>query len=153
MVSLITITIRFLIIWGQVFYSGPPFTKRTDVLPQDRVTSRGRDIRVYTFPIAVKFDRHLGSSAAEMPIKFQSDTIITTSNLAALSFHEIWLIWNTTIHLCLQVQNGSAPAAEVVTTPENGRALNALYAVTIINQTCMFIYLGMMPVSWPESTH
>ena len=33
---------------------------------------------------------HLGSSAAEMTVKFQSDTIIITSNLGALRLHEIW---------------------------------------------------------------
>ena len=38
----------------------------------------------------MKFDRHLGSSAAEMPVKFQSDTIITASDLAASRLHEIW---------------------------------------------------------------
>ena len=33
--------------------------------------------------IALKFDRHLGSSDAKMSVKFQSDTIIIASNLAA----------------------------------------------------------------------
>ena len=60
-----------------------------DVLPQDLVKSRSREIRIQTFPIALKFDRHLGSSAGKMPVKFQSDTIIKTSNLAASSLHEI----------------------------------------------------------------
>ena len=59
------------------------FTKRTDVLPQYLVKSRSREIRVYTFPIALKFNRHFGSSVAEMPVKFQSDTNIITSNLLA----------------------------------------------------------------------
>ena len=60
---------------------GPLFTKRADVLPQDLVKTRNHKIRISTFPIALKCDRHLGSSAAEMPVKFQSDTVITTSNL------------------------------------------------------------------------
>ena len=30
------------------------------------------------------------ASAAEMPVKFQSDTTIATSNLAASRLHEIW---------------------------------------------------------------
>ena len=69
--------------------AGPLFTKRTDVLPQDLMKSRSREIRVDTFPIALKFDRQLGSSAAEMPVKFQSDKIIMTSNPAVSRFHEI----------------------------------------------------------------
>ena len=40
-------------------------------------------------PIALKFDRHLGSRAAEVPVKFQSDAIIWTTNLVALRLHEI----------------------------------------------------------------
>ena len=68
---------------------GHLFTEQTSVLPQDLVKSRGRDIRVWTIPIPLKFDRHIGSSAAEMPIKFQSDTNIITFNLAASILHEI----------------------------------------------------------------
>ena len=70
--------------------SGPLFTKRTDVLPEDLAKSRTREIRVETFPITLKFDRHLGSGAAEMAVKFQSDTIIITPNLAASWLREIW---------------------------------------------------------------
>ena len=36
--------------------------------------------------MALKFDRHLSSSAAEMPIKFQSDTTIITSKLRLRNF-------------------------------------------------------------------
>ena len=64
--------------------SWPLSTKRTDVLPQYLVKSRSRKIGVQTFAIALQFDRHLGSSAAEMPVKFQSNTIIMTSNLCPL---------------------------------------------------------------------
>ena len=59
-------------------YTGHLFTKRADVLPQDLAKSRSCEIRVYTFPIVLKFDRHLGSTAAEMSVKYQSDTIITS---------------------------------------------------------------------------
>ena len=38
---------------------GPLFTKRADVLPQDFVKSRIREVRVQTFPIALKFHRHM----------------------------------------------------------------------------------------------
>ena len=58
----------------------------TDILPQDLMKFRSHKIRVWTFPITLKFDRHLGNSAAEMPVKFRSDTIIITSRLMALRF-------------------------------------------------------------------
>ena len=68
---------------------GPLFTKRTDVLPQDLMKSRNREIRIQTFPIALKFDKHIGSSAAEMPVKLQSDTTIMSCNLATPRLYEI----------------------------------------------------------------
>ena len=37
----------------------------------------------------VKFDKYMGSSTAELPVKFQSDTIIIRSNLAASRLDEI----------------------------------------------------------------
>ena len=37
----------------------------------------------FGFLIALKFDRHLGSSATEMPVTFRSDTIIITPNHVA----------------------------------------------------------------------
>ena len=40
-------------------------------------------------PIFLKSKRHLGSSAAEISVKLQSDKIITTSNLAASRLHKI----------------------------------------------------------------
>ena len=69
---------------------GPLFTKRTDVMPQDLVKSRSRGIRIYTFPIALKFDCHIGNGAAEMPVKFENDTIIIAPNLAASRLHKNW---------------------------------------------------------------
>ena len=39
--------------------------------------------------IAFRFDRHIGSSAAEVPGKFQNETIIQNTNLAASRLHEI----------------------------------------------------------------
>ena len=56
----------------------PLFTKQMYVLSQDLVKSRSREIRVKTFQIVPKFDKHLGSSAAEVPAKFQNNTIIIT---------------------------------------------------------------------------
>ena len=37
----------------------------------------------------MKFDRHLGSSAADVPVKFQSDTTIESTNLVASRLYEI----------------------------------------------------------------
>ena len=49
------------------------FPKQADVLPQAVLKSRSREIDIYTFIFALKFDGHIGSSAADMPVKFQSD--------------------------------------------------------------------------------
>ena len=49
-------------------------TKRLyEILPQDLLNVRSREIPIWTFPMALTFDRHLGS-------KFQSDTTIIKSN-------------------------------------------------------------------------
>ena len=37
----------------------------------------------------MKFDRHIGSTAAEVPVKFQSDQTILNTNLAASRLYEI----------------------------------------------------------------
>ena len=47
------------------------------------------DILDENLPIAHKFDVHLGSSPAEMPVKLQSDVIFITTNLAASKRYEI----------------------------------------------------------------
>ena len=39
--------------------------------------------------IALKFDRHIGSTAAEVPVKFQSHQTILNTNLAASRLYEI----------------------------------------------------------------
>ena len=69
--------------------SGPLFTKRTDVLPQVLAKSRKSEIKCYNYRIALKFDRHLGSAAAEVPVKFQSDWKNLNPNLAASRLREI----------------------------------------------------------------
>ena len=48
-----------------------------------------RDISFWTFQIALKFDRFLGSVAAEMPVKFQDDVITIAPNLAVSRLYEI----------------------------------------------------------------
>ena len=50
------------------------FAKRADVLPQDIVKSRSREIRCCNYRIALKWDRHLGKAAAEVPDKCQGDS-------------------------------------------------------------------------------
>ena len=69
--------------------SGPLSNKRTGVLPQDPVKSRRREIGCYNDRIALKFDRHLGSTAAEVPVKFQSNWKSLNMNLAAPRLNEI----------------------------------------------------------------
>ena len=76
-------------VWVHLSYAGPPFTKRTGDLPQYFVKSRSREFGCYNDRIALKFHRHLGSRAAEMPVKFQSDWRSLNSNLAASILHEI----------------------------------------------------------------
>ena len=58
------------------------------VLLEDLVKSRSREIRIQAFPIALKFDRHIGSSVAEVPVKLQN-MIINTFNLVASRLREI----------------------------------------------------------------
>ena len=72
------------------FSPGPLFTKQTDILPLDLVKSRSREIGCYNGYIALKFDRHLGSTVAEVRVKFQSDWKSLNQNIAALRLHEIF---------------------------------------------------------------
>ena len=62
---------------------GSLFTKRTDG------KARSREIRCNKDRIAVKFDRHLGYTAAKASVKFQSDWKSLSPNLVALRLHEI----------------------------------------------------------------
>ena len=72
-----------------MWYNASLFTKQTDVLPRDLVKPQSREIRDETLPIGLKFDKRLGSSTAEMPVKYQSDTIIEPPNLSPSRLHEI----------------------------------------------------------------
>ena len=67
----------------------PLFTKRTDVLRQDLMKSPSREIGCYNDRIALKFDMHLGSAAAEVPVKLHSDWKSLIPNLAASRLHEV----------------------------------------------------------------
>ena len=68
---------------------GPRLNIRKDVLSWDLVKSRSREICIKNCSIALKFDRHFGSIAADVPVKFQSDTTILSTNLVASRLHEI----------------------------------------------------------------
>ena len=59
--------------------------------PKRRLFVRSRSHKIGTFNcrIALKFDRHIGSTAAEVPVKFQSDRTILNTNLAASRLYEI----------------------------------------------------------------
>ena len=61
----------------------------TAVLPPNLVKSRTREIGCYNDRIALKFDRHLGSGAAEVPVKFQIVWKSLNPNLAASRLREI----------------------------------------------------------------
>ena len=59
--------------WTILHSSRLRFTKRWNVLPPNFATSRSHEIQCYNDRVALKFDRHLGSSTADMRVKFQSD--------------------------------------------------------------------------------
>ena len=60
-----------------------------DALPPNLVKSQSREIGCYNDCIALKFDRHLGSAAAEVPVKFQSEWNCKNPNLGAPRLHDI----------------------------------------------------------------
>ena len=64
-----------------MFSTGPLFTERTNVLPQDLVESQSREMPDKNFPISLTFETHIGSSTAEVHVELQSDTIIIKHNL------------------------------------------------------------------------
>ena len=53
------------------------------------VRSRSHEIGTLNCRIALTFDRHTGSTAAEVPVKFQSERTILNTNLAASRLYEI----------------------------------------------------------------
>ena len=62
---------------------------REDVSSPNPVKSRSREIECYNDRFAMKFDRHLGSAAAVLPVKFQSDWKSLNPNLPASRLREI----------------------------------------------------------------
>ena len=54
-----------------------------------RPNKRLNKIVSLNYSIALQFDRHIGSTAAEMPVKFQSDRTILNTNLAAMRVCDI----------------------------------------------------------------
>ena len=74
---------------GSEYETGPPFTKRTGVLPQYLVKSRSREIGCYNDRIALKFDMHLGSAATEVPVKYKIYWKSLNPNLVASRLYEI----------------------------------------------------------------
>ena len=69
--------------------SGPRLNIWKDVLSQDLVKYRSHEIGTLNCRIALKFDRHIGSNATKVPVKFQSDRTILNTNLVASRLHEI----------------------------------------------------------------
>ena len=72
-------------------YTRPLFTKRTKFLPKELMKSQSPEIGCHKDHIAMKFDRHNGSAAAEVPVKLQSDQKSLNHNLVALRHHE--MLW------------------------------------------------------------
>ena len=54
-----------------------------------RLVVRSRSLGIWILPIALAFESLLGGTAANVPVKFQSDAIIKTINVTAVRFHEI----------------------------------------------------------------
>ena len=59
--------------------------------PKRRLIARSwnREIRSLIYRIALKFDRHLGSTAADVPVKLKSDQTILNTNLVVSRLCEI----------------------------------------------------------------
>ena len=62
---------------------GPRLNILKDVLSSDLVKSQSHETGTLNCHMASKFDRHMGSNAAEVPVKFQSDRTILNTNLVA----------------------------------------------------------------------
>ena len=54
------------------------------------VKSRSREIRLNNYQMALEFDRRVRSTTAEPPVKFQSNPLTLTIDLAASRLDEIW---------------------------------------------------------------
>ena len=72
--------------WSQCHHPGPQFIKWLDVLAPNPVKSGSCQIGCYNDCITLKLDRHLPSTAAKVPVKFQSDWTILNTNLTAPTF-------------------------------------------------------------------
>ena len=74
------------------FYICIRFSGRDTQCPLNDKTSRfrGRETYVLNYTIALKFGRHIGSTAVDTPAKFQSDLTTSTPTLASSRLREIW---------------------------------------------------------------
>ena len=68
---------------------GPRLNIRKDVFSYDLVKSWSHEIGTLNCRIALKFDRHIGSTAAGVAVQFQSDRAILNTNLAVSRLYEI----------------------------------------------------------------
>ena len=82
--------VRALSITRTTKLGGSLFTKRTDILPQDFVKSRSREIRVKTFPIALKFDRG-ASQISERYDHCDIQTFETSRDLMVRRLTALWI--------------------------------------------------------------
>ena len=89
------------------------------LISRSREVSKPRDF-IENCTISLKFDRHLGRSAAEVPVKFQSNAIISSTNLAASRLNEI-LRWD----VLSDVETG--PRIQTLTSQKPFRKVNKLF--------------------------
>ena len=69
--------------WRHMCVMASPITEHWAVLSWDRVKSRSREIGNLNYHGALRFDRYIGCSATDVPVKFQSDRTFLNTNLAA----------------------------------------------------------------------
>ena len=74
---------------NNVYVTGPLFIRWTVALPYDLGKSRGLEFECCNDGITLNFDRHLGSTAAVGPDKFQSNWNSLNLNLAASRLNDI----------------------------------------------------------------
>ena len=67
----------------------PCFSIRWDVLSEYLAKSWSREIGNLSYHMALKFDKHVGRTAAKVHVKFGSDRTILSTNLAALSLWDL----------------------------------------------------------------
>ena len=109
--------------------------------------SRSREIGCYNYRIALKFDRHLGSTAAEVPVNFRAigKMISPTQTTTARKAESTQLVVLTTESSCSRHHLS-------ISTHENIQQIdikNWSFHCYIFLLVCMMVYwFHMMKISW-----